>query len=317
MAAATLGKVVAYVRRVVGPASREELSDGHLLERFLCQQDTAAFEMLVQRHAGMVLGVCERVLHHRQDAEDAVQATFMVLVRQGSSIMGRGNIAGWLYGVAFRTSLYSRRQAARRRSIESRCSAPLVTGDDSLDVVWRDLRLVLDDELSRMPAKYRDPLVLCYLEGRTNEQAARILGWTKGTVSGRLARARDLLRIRLTRRGLALSGAILVTALSQRGASAASTSLLRATVNAGAGIVVGTAAASAHVALIAAGVLHAMALSKFKLIVTVVSALGALLAGAGYYGQAMLNMPGKAEVAAGQPVPAMNNLRGPEEAGLG
>ena len=300
MTAAPLTKVVEYVRRVVGPAAAADISDGLLLERFLRQQDARAFEILVQRHAGLVLGVCERVLRHRQDAEDAFQATFMVLVRQGSSMMGRGNIAGWLYGVAFRTSLYARRRTARRRSVETRGSSREIGGDIALEVIWRDLRPVLDDELSRLPAKYRDPIVLCYLEGQTNEQAARTLGWTKGTVSGRLARARDLLRERLTRRGLALSSAIVAVALTRNAATAASSTLIQATVKAGAGVVAGTIVASAPVALLTEGVLHTMFLSKCKLIFAVVGTLGMVLASAGYYGHAMMSVRGNDDAESGQ-----------------
>lgn len=299
MTAAPLGKVVGYVRRFANSAGMAAQSDGQLLERFLHQEDVAAFEVLVERHAGLVMGVCERVLRHRQDAEDAVQATFMVLVRQGSTMIGQGNLAGWLYGVALHTSLYARRQAARRRSVESQCNVPRAVGDASLDAIWRDLRLVLDDELGRLPSKYRDPLILCYLEGQTNEQAARILGWTKGTVSGRLARARDLLRARLTRRGLALSGVVLAAALSQQGAAAASTTLIQATVKAGAGFVAGTVTVSAPVALITDGVLQTMAISKLKLMLAAAGALGLVLAGSAYYGQAMFNLVGPSELIGG------------------
>jgi RNA polymerase sigma factor (sigma-70 family) len=290
MTAASLDKVVAYVRRVAGPSSAAALSDGALLQHFLQEQDAGAFDALVQRHAGMVLGVCTRVLRHRQDAEDAVQATFMVLIRQGKSMISHANFAGWLHGVALRTSLYIRRRAARRRLVENLCSPPSAKGDPALDAIWKDLRLVLDDELGRLPAKYREPLVLCYLEGQTNEQAARILGWTKGTVSGRLARARDLLRVRLTRRGLTLSGAILVTTLFERGAPIASASLIQATVKTGVGVAAGTTAASSPVALTAQEVLHTMAISKLKLTLTIAGTLSLLLAGSGYHGRAMFNL---------------------------
>ena len=302
MTTAPLGRVVEHIRRVAGKAGAAEISDGHLLERFLCRQDAGAFEVLLQRHAGLVLGVCERVLRHRQDAEDAFQATFMVLVNRGSSIMGHRNIAGWLYGVAFRTSLYARRRTARRRSVEDQCSTPLVGTDTSVDVIRRDLRLVLDEELSRLPAKYRDPLVLCYLEGRTNEQAARILGWTKGTVSGRLARARDLLRDRLTRRGLTLSGGALALGLSQSAGTAPASTLIHAAVKSGVSVAAGTFVASAPIASLTEGVLLTLALSNLKLTSAVVGALGLVLAGAGYGGYAMFNLPVKVAATVAQKV---------------
>src|SRR5207237_3445930 len=133
---------------------------------------------------------------------------------KAGSIRKRPSVGSWLFGVAFRTALKARARAARRRFHERAIMHPTTTGPNE-EIVWRELRPLLDAELDRLPEKYRAPLVLCYLEGKTNEEAARQLGWPRGTVAGRLARARALLRGRLARRGLALSAAALAGALSQ------------------------------------------------------------------------------------------------------
>jgi RNA polymerase sigma factor (sigma-70 family) len=198
----------------------EEQTDSQLLEQFASRQDEAAFAALVKRHGPMVLAVCRRVLRDTNDADDAFQATFLVLVRKAASLMKPELLGNWLYGVAYRVAIKARANAARRSEYERRARAmPLV--DPLLDVTGRELRTVLDAEMSRLPEKYRAPLVLCYLEGKTNEEAARQLGWPTGSMSGRLARAREMLRKRLVRRGLALSTGIFVMLLSKNSAAAA------------------------------------------------------------------------------------------------
>jgi RNA polymerase sigma factor (sigma-70 family) len=207
-------------------------TDGQLLERFARLGDRDAFSRLVQRHGPMVLGVCFRVLNNEHDADDAFQATFLVLARRASAIRKSESVGSWLYGVAYRIAVRARSDAARRRVVEGRAEA-MVQQDPVGDLAWQELRPVLDEELARLPAKYRVPLVLCYLEGKTNTEAAAELGWTKGTVSGRLARARDLLRNRLTRRGLKMSAVLLALLLSwKRSALAVSPRLLEVTVKA-------------------------------------------------------------------------------------
>src|SRR5262249_48128930 len=153
---------------------------------------------LVRRHGPLVLGVCRRVLRDRHAAEDAFQATFLILLRRARSLDRRGSVASWLYTVAYHVALRARADAARRPPPARPVPQPPEAG-------WADLQPVLDEELGRLPDSYRAVVVLCYLEGKTNVEAARLLGWPVGTVKGRLARARDLLRARLTRRGITLS----------------------------------------------------------------------------------------------------------------
>jgi RNA polymerase sigma factor (sigma-70 family) len=180
-------------------ARYEHLSDRQLLERFARQHDEMAFAALVRRHGPMVLGVCRRVLRHEQDAEDAFQATFLVLARKACSLEKPELLANFLYGVAYRTAQHARVRAARRCRHE-REAASMAAARSDPDSFRQELRRMLDDELHQLPEKYRAPLVLCYLEGKTDEEAARLLGWPVGSMSHRLARGRQLLRDRLTGR---------------------------------------------------------------------------------------------------------------------
>jgi len=194
-----------------------ELPDEQLIELFLKpgrEVAEAAFRVMVMRHGPMVLGVCRHVLNQHQDAEDAFQATFIALARKAGSIKDRRVLARWLYEVAYRIALRAKMSAARKRTLERQGAEMSVTAAQS-EAGWNELRPVLHEELSRLPEKYRTPVVLCYLEGKTNEEVAELLRWPVGTVKGRLSRARELLRSRLARRGLALSAAFLVTSFSQ------------------------------------------------------------------------------------------------------
>jgi RNA polymerase sigma factor (sigma-70 family) len=205
-----------YAAVALATESLEELSDEGLLDRFLGQDDAtaeAAFRAIVVRHGPMVLGVCRHVLNQLQDAEDAFQATFLVLARKGGSIRDRRVLARWLHEVACRIAMRSRTVGVRRRLHERQGGemAATVTSENS---GWSELKPIIHEEVNHLPEKYRLPVILSYLEGKTNEEVARLLDWPVGTVKGRLSRARDLLRSRLTRRGLALSAAFLFTALS-------------------------------------------------------------------------------------------------------
>jgi RNA polymerase sigma factor (sigma-70 family) len=174
-----------------------EQTDQELLGRFVRHQDETAFAMLVERHGPMVLGVCRRLLGNSHDAEDAFQATFVVLVRRADSLERPELLGSWLYGVAYRIARKARVQACRRRQQERQAASVVTATEPPTDLAWRELRETLDDELNRLPEKYRLPLILCYLQGLTNEEAARRLGWPLGSMSYRLARGRELLRQRL------------------------------------------------------------------------------------------------------------------------
>jgi RNA polymerase sigma factor (sigma-70 family) len=269
MATAPVGDVLKQLRRTWLRHDGAELTDGQLLDAYLTLRDEAAFEALVRRHGPMVLGVCRRVLRHAQDAEDAFQATFVVLVRKAAKILPREMVGNWLHGVAYRTALEARAAAARRRARESQVR-PMPSLESGPAERWHELQVVLDQELDRLPDRYRLPIVLCELEGKTHKEAARQLGWPQGTVSGRLSRARALLARRLTRHGLALAGGALALALAQQPAAAGvSPSLLTSTVKAATRLTadqaVLTEVVSANVAALTKGVLKRMLLTKLKL----------------------------------------------------
>jgi RNA polymerase sigma factor (sigma-70 family) len=226
----------------------------------------------------MVWGVCRRVLSNYHDAEDAFQATFLVLVRRAASIASPEVLANWLYGVAHQTALKARATAAKRKGRERQVTDMPETAVTQPDQ-WRDLQPLLDQELSRLPDKYRAVIVLCDLEGKTRKEVAAQLGCPEGTVASRLARARSMLAKRLTRRGVALSGGALAAALS-RNASAVPTSVVMSTIKAASLCAAGQAATPVKVAALAEGVLKAMLMSKLKTAVAVVLVLSLMAIGA-------------------------------------
>jgi RNA polymerase sigma factor (sigma-70 family) len=270
-----------FLRGLTTPDWAEHASDVQLLQRFAAGHDEAAFTALVRRHGAMVFSVCRRVLPEAQDAEDAFQAAFLVLARRVRSIARPELLGNWLYGVAYRTALEAKR-AARRRLKERR--APDLKAEDPAEAAaWADLRPVLDEEVSRLPEKYRAPFVLCHLEGRTNEEAAQVLGCPRGTVLSRLAWARQRLRARLTRRGVTLAGGALVsTGMAEAGAGVPE-ALVGTTARAAAALAGGEAAlgalVSVRVVALMRGVLTAMTMKKLRsllmpVLVAVVLALG-------------------------------------------
>src|SRR5262245_9672227 len=208
MATGQLAVVLRHIRHLAGADALDEVSDTQLLERYCGRQEEAALAGLVQRYGGLVLGGCRRVLGHAEDTEDAFQATFLVLAQKAGSIRKRDSVGSWLYGVAYRIATDARHKAQRRRTHE-RQAQPMASSAALAEAIWPELQPVLDEELHRLPEKYRIPLVLCYLQGKSNRQAAEVLGWPTGSISRRLARGRELLRKNLARRGIILPAAVL------------------------------------------------------------------------------------------------------------
>jgi RNA polymerase sigma factor (sigma-70 family) len=274
-----MSDVIQYLRRGGILPDSPALTDGQLLECFITRHDEAAFAALVQRHGPMVWGVCRRVLRNPPDAEDAFQATFLVLVRKAVSIVPRERVANWLYGVAYQTARKARATSARRQARERQVATmpepPVVEQD-----LWGDLQPILDQELSRLPEKYRVAIVLCDVEGRTRQESARQLGLPEGTLSGWLSRGREMLAKRLARRGVALAGATLAGVLTQMAASAAApTSVVSSTIQAACVFAAGQAASgvvSVQVAALTEGVLKSMLVNKTKMAAATLLLLGIL-----------------------------------------
>jgi RNA polymerase sigma factor (sigma-70 family) len=245
------------------------LTDGELLELYVARREEAAFEALVRRHGPMVLGVCQRILRNEADAEDAFQATFLVLVRKAASIQSRNTVSNWLYGVAHNTALKAKAMD-RRRQVKER-EAGTVPRDEARAEVWQELQTLLDAELSNLPERYRAPIVLCDLEGKTIKAAARILGCPQGTVATRLTRGRARLAMQLTKHGLTLSGGVIAAALAQESAFARLPSALLASMTKAAnlfaapGQYMAAGVVSAKVAALTYGVLKTMLLAKLRL----------------------------------------------------
>jgi RNA polymerase sigma factor (sigma-70 family) len=261
----------------------QDSPDTALLERFAQHRDESAFAGLVQRHGRLVWSVSLRVTRQEQDAEDVYQATFLLLARKAASIRKAAALGSWLYGVAHRLALRARCDAARRRHHEQRAQMPSAAADD---LTWRELREVLDLELARLPHKYRAPLELCYLGEVTQEEAARQLGWTARLVRYRLERARKLLRVRLSKRGLPLLTALASAVMGSTHASAAPPAITAAVVHAAAPFatrrtVAGTVSAAALV--LAEGGASIMFSSKLYLVAAALVAL-LVLGGTGLFG---------------------------------
>src|SRR5262249_49253650 len=185
MPTARVRTVLGHISQLVGTPPAGDLTDGLLLQRYTSDGEKAAFAALLQRHGRLVWGVCRHVLRHDQDAEDAFQATFLVLAHKASSIRKQESVASWLYGVAYRTAMKAKTNAAKRRAHEKWARLRAREGPLA-GAAWRELQAMLDDEVNRLPEKYRAPFVLCCLEGRSRSEVARALGWKEGTVAGRL-----------------------------------------------------------------------------------------------------------------------------------
>jgi RNA polymerase sigma factor (sigma-70 family) len=232
MAKTGLDLVVRHARRAAAGPNRDQPSDPELLGRFLGGADPGAFTAVVRRHGPLVMRVCRHVLGHHQDAEDAFQATFLVLARRAAGIRKGGSLASWLHGVAYRTALTARRRAATRRKHEAR--APTGSQPEApQELAWREVQAILEEEVEALPEAYRSPFVLCDMEGRSREEAARELGVKDGTLSSRLNRARQRLRQRLQGRGVALSALLGVVAVARADSGAVPRPLLETTARAG------------------------------------------------------------------------------------
>ena len=210
--------ILQLIRRAALDERVRQLSDHELLHRFAGQGDGPAFHALLLRHGPMVLEVCHGVLGNEADGEDAFQATFLILARKASSIRKTESLGSWLHGVACRTALKVRAQLAVRRKNEAR--APARPHAEPDDLTWREVRQVLHEELTGLAERYRAPLVACYLEGKTQDEAAAQLGVAKTTLKERLERARSMLRARLVRRGLGPAAVLVATAWPSATASA-------------------------------------------------------------------------------------------------
>jgi RNA polymerase sigma factor (sigma-70 family) len=283
MATGQLSTFIRQLRFMVSTQETLTVTDAQLLERFIEDRDQVAFEVLMWRHGPMVLGVCRRLLAQIQDVEDAFQATFLALVRRGNTIGKRESVGSWLYKVAYRAALRIRTMA-RKRAAHERLTMDVPAKEPACEPVWHGL----DEAIEQLPRKYRLPIVLCYFEGKTHEQAAEQLGWPKGTVAVRLLRARELLRARLIRRGLTLSAGVLGTALAQAAGSAAVpaalvTTTLKATTFSQTSKALAAGLLSRQAAAVMEGIVRTMYLTRLKTVASVVVAVAVLTAGAAVF----------------------------------
>jgi RNA polymerase sigma factor (sigma-70 family) len=275
MAVGQPSPLLRYIRRLACSAAGNGPTDGQLLERYVVDGHNAAFGVLVKRHGPMVHGVCRRILGNVHDADDALQAVFLVLMRSAHKIANTECIGSWLYGVAYRTALRAKRSAGRRRHAERNAPAAGFSEYES-ESVWTELRPVLDQEIARLPEKWRLPFVLCYLEGKTNTEAAHQLRWPLGTVATRLARARDRLRKRLTSRGAGLATGMLLAAETRTEFAAGACKRLGASQM----DAVLEGASSKWAVSLAKGVVRAMWITKLRVAAMVLAAAGAVGGGA-------------------------------------
>jgi RNA polymerase sigma factor (sigma-70 family) len=279
-----MGAVADQFQRLYAGGSIVGLGEWELLRRYLDRGDEDAFRAIVTTHGPMVMGVCRRVLGEARDVEDAFQVTFLILARKAGKLASGDPVGHWLYGVAYRVALRARTASARRHAKERTVPAPEPASVE--DPSNLELGRVIDEELARLPAKYRGPVVLCYLEGLTHEEAAKQLGWPVGTVKGRLSRARDLLKGRLTRRGLAPSQMTSMVGLIQVPRAIVPPSLVERTARAALEIAAGRASemVSASAAVLLEEGIRTMFFNKLKLSVVALMMLGTGAAVVAYQG---------------------------------
>jgi RNA polymerase sigma factor (sigma-70 family) len=263
----SLDGAMGRLRRVAAVQALGGLSDRELLERFVAAHDEAAFTVLIERHGPMVHGACRRTLPNRHDAEDACQATFLVLARKAESLRKKDSLGSFLHGVACRVAAGLKREAARRKNRERQVDPP-VPANPATEASWREVQDVLDEELGRLPEQYRAPLILCYLECLTRDEAARQLGLSPGGLHGRLERGRDLLRKRLIGRGLSLSASLTAAALGENVTHALSPTFVITSTKAAALFAAGQPlmeSVGANVLVLTQEVLKSMYLAKVKM----------------------------------------------------
>jgi RNA polymerase sigma factor (sigma-70 family) len=305
-----LGAVFRHIRRLIGTGTVVDLTDSQLLDRFSAARDEAAFAALLQRHGPLVLNCCRRVLGNAHDADDAFQATFLVLARKAGSIRQGELLANWLYGVAYRIASKVKCTASRRQAHE-RQVVDMPQLETASPAQWEELRPLLDQELSRLPAKYRMPIILRYLQGKTNEEAAREMGCPAGTLSWRLSRALDILRQRLARRGITLASGLLGTLVAENAASATMPAALATdTLQHSVRFAVGQTASGAVIVALAEGALNAMFLTKLKIAASVLLTLTVLSAGASWFTWNMLGQGSPTALAV--PLPEANKASEPK-----
>ena len=318
MASGQWAVVLRHVQRLFHGGSVSGLSEGQLLDRFISTRDEVAFGAIVARHGPMVLGVCRGVLDDPHDVEDAFQATFLILVKKAALVRDRDLLGQWLYGVARRVSLRARSETSKRRAKERPevdAAEPVAT----LDAELRELQVLIREEVDHLSSNDRLAVVLCYLEGLTHEEAADRLGWPVGTVKGRLSRAREKLRSRLTRRGVALPAAAIASTLARGASAAVPLELLRSTTQAASRLAAGKALTagivSAHAITLMEGVIGTMFMTKLKvgaaaLVATCVLALPGVLA---YQGGGPSNEQAKPEDVAPKAPQGIEKARRPTQ----
>src|SRR5437016_616154 len=282
--------VLRQLRKLVAEPGMSQRSDQQLLKQFISQHDEGAVAEVLRRHGPMVLDAACCVLHNRHDAEDVYQATFLVLARKAASIRKQASLASWLYGVAYRLAKKARTSAAKRHNCEEQKTSEVSQTSEVFrnsvmdEMTWREFRLILHQELQRLPDKYRSPLLLCYFEGKTQDEAAEQLQWNKWTLKDRLDSARDLLRRRLTRRGVIPSAALFATLLALDPASAEPEAILDSLAHACSLLAVGqptAGAVSAQAVKLSALAIRSMAFTQAKLAVGIFFIFGLIAAGAG------------------------------------
>jgi RNA polymerase sigma factor (sigma-70 family) len=311
-----LNPILHYLHRVGATLPGPGDTDALLLERFTRRGDETAFAALLRRHGPLVLGVCRRVLRDAHEAEDAFQATFLLLVRKAGSLRRPDRLGPWLYGVAYRTAQRARGRAARRRPLPGSESLAAPAAADEL--LWNDLRPVLDDAIERLPTKYRTPFVLCYLQGMTQAQAALHLGCPPGTVATRLSRARQRLRTRLARHGLGAAVGLLTAGLAARAAPAVPPGVLASAVRAALALSAGPCSAgalSAPVSALLKGVCKAMLMEKVRMAILALAALGAVGSAGVWTYRALATEPGlvaEGPTLAADPPPRIDDVPPPQ-----